>query len=111
MKTVLSGVVCAAALFAPAGFAQQKAHNDAFVPGGPNESRVAQEVRHRLVTLPYYGIFDDLAYRLDGDTVTLLGQVTQPVLKTDAERAVKGVEGVAKVVNEIEVLPLSPMDE
>jgi hyperosmotically inducible periplasmic protein len=110
MKTAVSGVFCAAILLAPGGFAQQKAHNDAFVPGGANESRVVQEVRHRLVTLPYYGIFDDLAFRVDGDTVTLLGQVTQPVLKTDAERAVKGIEGVDKVVNEIEVLPLSPMD-
>jgi hyperosmotically inducible protein len=110
MKRSVRGAICAAILLAPAGFAQKKGHNDAFVPGGANENRVVQEVRHRLVTLPYYGVFDDLAFRVDGDTVTLLGQVTQPVLKTDAERAVKGIEGVAKVVNEIEVLPVSPMD-
>jgi hypothetical protein len=67
-----------------------------------------KEVRHRLLMLPYYGVFDDLAYRVDGDSVVLLGEVTQPVLKTDAERSVKGVEGVGQ---EIDVLPLSPMDK
>jgi hyperosmotically inducible protein len=61
--------------------------------------------------LPYYGVFDNLAYRVDGDTVTLLGQVTRPTLKDDAERVVKNIEGVEKVVNNIEVLPLSPNDD
>lgn len=88
-----------------------KDHNDAFLPGAANEGQIAKQVRHQLLTLPYYGIFDDLAFRVDGSTVTLLGQVTQPVLKDDAERAVKHVEGVTRVVNQIEVLPLSPMDD
>ena len=61
--------------------------------------------------LPYYGVFDNLAYRVDGTTVTLLGQVTRPVLKSDAEKVVKGVEGVTRVVNQIQVLPLSTMDD
>jgi hyperosmotically inducible protein len=61
--------------------------------------------------LPYYGVFDDLAFQVRGDTVTLMGEVTWPTLKSDAERAVKKVEGVDKVVNRIEVLPLSPMDD
>jgi hyperosmotically inducible protein len=61
--------------------------------------------------LPYYGVFDNLAYRVDGNTVTLLGQVTRPTLKSDAERVVKGIEGVERVNNEIQVLPLSPMDD
>jgi hyperosmotically inducible protein len=61
--------------------------------------------------LPYYGVFDDLAFRVDGGTVTLLGAVTRPTLKSDAERVVKRIEGVEKVINEIEVLPLSPMDD
>jgi len=61
--------------------------------------------------LPYYGVFDDLAFRVDGDTVTLLGAVVNPVLKSDAERAVKRIEGVGHVKNEIEVLPLSPNDD
>ena len=90
---------------------RDKNHNDAFVQGAPDETSIAREVRHQLVTLPYYGVFDDLAFRIDGSTVTLLGAVTQPVTKTDAERSVKHVDGVTQVVNNIEVLPLSPLDE
>ncbi len=71
---------------------------------------LSDRVRHELVMLPYYNIFDDLGYRVDGSTVTLYGDVTNPVLKSDAERAVKHVEGVQQVVNNIKVLPLSPMD-
>jgi hyperosmotically inducible protein len=88
-----------------------KNHNDAFVPGDAGETRIAQEVRHQLVMLPYYGIFDDLAFRVEGNSVTLLGQVTRPTLKSDAENVVKRIEGVGQVVNNIEVLPLSPMDD
>src|SRR5947208_1296039 len=72
---------------------------------------MAREVRHELVMLPYYGVFDDLAFRVEGGTVTLLGQVTRPTLKSDAEGVTKRVEGVTQVVNNIEVLPLSPMDD
>ena len=90
---------------------RDKNHNDAFVQGAPDETSIPREVRHQLVTLPYYGVFDDLAFRIDGSTVTLLGAVTQPVTKTDAERSVKHVDGVTQVVNNIEVLPLSPLDE
>jgi hyperosmotically inducible protein len=61
--------------------------------------------------LPYYGVFDNLAYRVDGSRVTLFGQVTQPKLKDDAGKAVKSIEGVQLVDNQIEVLPLSPMDD
>jgi len=73
--------------------------------------RIAREVRHELVMLPYYGVFDNLAFRVDGGTVTLLGQVTRPTLKSDAENVVKDVEGVTKVVNQIQVLPLSSTDD
>ena len=73
--------------------------------------KLAKEVRHQLVMLPWYSVFDNLAFRVDGDTVTLMGQVTRPTLKSDAEGVVKNVEGVASVKNEIEVLPLSPMDD
>jgi hyperosmotically inducible protein len=79
--------------------------------GADNPDRVIKEVRHELVMLPYYGIFDDLAYRVDGSKVTLFGAVTQPTLKSDAEKAVKRVEGVTQVDNQIEVLPLSPNDD
>jgi len=72
---------------------------------------LAKEVRHELVMLPYYGVFDDLSYRIDGSTVTLFGAVTHPRLKDDAGASVKGIEGVTRVDNQIEVLPLSPDDD
>ena len=73
--------------------------------------RIAREVRHELVMLPYYNVFDNLSFRVDGSTVVLMGQLTRPTLKSDAERVVKGIEGVEKVVNNIQVLPPSPNDE
>ena len=80
--------------------------------GGTNsQDRIVREVRHELLLLPWYSVFDDLAYKVNGDTVTLLGQVTRPVLKEDANTVVKGIEGVDKVVNDIQVLPPSPMDD
>ena len=79
--------------------------------GGMGQDRVTREVRHELVMLPYYGVFDNLAYRVDGGTVRLYGQVTRPTLKNDAENVVKGIEGVTRVDNQIEVLPLSSMDD
>jgi hyperosmotically inducible protein len=90
--------------------AQSKDHNDAFVRGPESEGRLMQEVRHQLVMLPYYTIFDDLAFRVEGSTVTLMGDVTNPVLKSDAENVVKRIEGVTQVNNQIQVLPVSPMD-
>ena len=73
--------------------------------------RIQKEVRHELVMLPYLTVFDNLGYKVDGYDVTLVGQVTKPSLKSDAEAAVKRIEGVEKVDNQIEVLPLSPMDD
>lgn len=73
--------------------------------------RLIKEVRHELVMLPYYGVFDNLVYRVDGAKVTLLGEVTRPTLKSDAENVVKRIEGVESVDNQIEVLPLSPNDD
>jgi hyperosmotically inducible periplasmic protein len=74
--------------------------------------RIVKEVRHELVMLPYYGVFDNLAYKVDPDgTVTLLGQVSRPTLKSDADNVVKKIEGVEKVVNNIEVLPTSINDD
>lgn len=75
------------------------------------EDRITREVRHELVMLPYYSVFDNLAYRVDGDSVTLFGEVTRPTIKSDAENVVKKIEGVGRVVNNIEVLPLSPNDD
>ncbi|HEX9760003.1 MAG TPA: BON domain-containing protein [Candidatus Acidoferrales bacterium] len=75
------------------------------------EEWLREQVRHQLVMLPYYGVFDYMAYRIDGESVVLLGKVTRPTLKADAERVVKGIEGVRSVKNEIEVLPPSPGDD
>jgi hyperosmotically inducible protein len=74
-------------------------------------TRTEQQVRRELVMLPNYNVFDTFSFRMDGDTVTLTGKVTRPVLKTDAENAVKRIEGIAAVDNQIEVLPLSPNDD
>ncbi len=70
-----------------------------------------REIRHELLMLPYYGVFDNLAFRLQGRTVILEGQVANSILKPDAGYAVKKVEGVEKVVNNIQVLPPSPLDD
>jgi hyperosmotically inducible protein len=82
---------------------------------GQNEPKPAnklmKEVRHELVMLPYYSVFDNLAYKVEGDKVILTGQVARPTLKSDAENVVKSIEGVRSVENQIEVLPTSPMDD
>ncbi|HXB73478.1 MAG TPA: BON domain-containing protein [Candidatus Acidoferrales bacterium] len=103
-------LLLASAFVATAAFAQkQQVANREAMPAG--DDRITREVRHELVMLPYYGVFDNLAYRVDGRTVTLLGQVTRPTLKSDAGNVVKRIEGVEKVDNQIQVLPLSPMDD
>ena len=75
------------------------------------EERIQKEVRHQLLLLPRLSVFDNLAYKVEGYKVTLLGQVREPVLKSDAENAVKHIEGVEQIDNQIEVLPTSPMDD
>jgi hyperosmotically inducible protein len=80
-------------------------------PSAKGQERITKEVRHELLMLPYFGVFDNIAFKVDGYTVTLLGQVVRPSLKSDAENVVKRIEGVEKVDNQIEVLPTSPMDD
>jgi len=75
------------------------------------EERITKEVRHELVMLPYLTVFDNLAYKVNGYDVTLMGQVVNPTLKSDAQNVVKRIEGVERVDNQIEVLPTSPMDD
>jgi hyperosmotically inducible protein len=104
-KTQLLFVLGSALLASGGAAAQQKGISQKSI------ARITKEVRHELVMLPYYSVFDNLAYKVDGDTVTLVGQVTRPTLKSEAENVVKGIEGVEHVVNNIEVLPLSPMDQ
>jgi osmotically-inducible protein OsmY len=75
------------------------------------QARIAKEVRHEIVMLPYFDVFDNINFRVDGYNVTLMGQVIRPTLKSDAEKVVKDIEGVESVNNQIEVLPLSPHDD
>jgi len=79
----------------------------------PAEAAIAKKVRDQLLKLPYYSMFDDLEYSVQGRTVTLSGAVTSIHSQTskDAERAVKRIEGVEKVVNNIRVLPPNSFDE
>src|SRR5579872_6241265 len=84
------------------------------VPAGmqaKTQRTLPDAVRHELSMMPRFNVFDNISYRVDGSVVTLTGEVTQPVVKDDATHAVKGVEGVTQVVNNIEVLPLSPADD
>jgi len=78
---------------------------------GASAADLQDKVRHELVMMPYYGVFDDLSFRVDGEKVTLLGEVSRPTLKTEAERRVKSITGVEIVDNQIRVLPLSPYDD
>lgn len=111
MKKLLSVVLALPLLFSIASFATQ----DTPPAGALNQKsidRIYKEVRHELVMLPFYGVFDNLSYKVDPDgTVTLLGQVSRPTLKSDAENVTKRIEGVEKVVNNIEVLPTSINDD
>lgn len=100
MRTAIAALLIA---LAPAAFAEHKK--------ATGYERFVKEIRHELVMLPYYGVFDNLVYKVDKYTVTLMGQVTRPTLKSDAERVVKDIEGVERIVNNIEVLPLSPNDD
>lgn len=117
MKKIIGSLCCCVLLaaFPAAAQKQRSANRDAggniVTPGTMGQNRISREVRHQLVMLPYYTVFDNLAFRVDGGTVTLFGQVVRPTLKSDAEAAAKSVEGVQNVRNEIQVLPPSPMDD
>lgn len=75
-----------------------------------DDARTANKVRKELVTLPYYGVFDNLAYKVEGSTVTLYGQVVDAVTRKDAENRVKRIAGVERVINNIQVLPVGGFD-
>lgn len=78
--------------------------------GNPPVKDLASQVRHELVMIPYYSVFDDLSYKVDNGVVTLAGDVTRPVVKDDALRSVKRLAGVTQVIDNIRVLPLSSFD-
>ena len=112
-KAGFRALALAAAVIAAPAFAQDKGAQpgNQMHTGNMGRDRIAREVRHELVMLPYYGVFDNLAFTVNGATVMLLGQVTRPTLKSDAGRVVKSIEGVERVDNQLEVLPLSPSDD
>jgi len=106
MKHRLLVVTVTLLSLATLGFTQDREQ-----PSAKAQERIIKEVRHELLMLPYLGVFDNIAFKVDGYNVTLLGQVARPTLKSDAENVVKHIEGVEKVDNQIEVLPVSPMDD
>ncbi len=103
--------VCATLLLVSSLVPRTAAQGQRDQPSAKAQERITREVRHELLMLPYFGVFDNIAYKVDGYNVTLLGQVIRPVTKSDAENAVKHIEGVEKVDNQIEVLPPSPIDD
>lgn len=103
-------ILCLPAAAAAAG-ANAAAQNRKKDQEPKTHQQLSREVRHQLVLLPYYSVFDNLEYKVEGDRVILQGQVARPTLKSDAEAVVKSISGVSSVVNNIEVLPLSPMDD
>ena len=98
-------IICSSAFSSQASTAPQKQTEP------KSEQNLIKEVRHQLILLPYYSVFDNLTFRVEGSKIILLGQVVRPSLKPDAEAAVKSVEGMSGVENNIEVLPNSPMDD
>lgn len=92
----------------PLGVAQDVQRDQ---PSAKSQERIVKEVRHELLMLPYFGVFDYIAFKVEGYTVTLIGSVVKPVTKSDAENSIKRIEGVEKVDNQIEVLPPSSMDD
>ena len=116
LRSVL--VLLAAVLFAGVpfiGVAQAKGQSQLESPANRDVRRtetLKEEVRHQLVTLPYYGVFDWLQAEVKPDgTISLMGEVVRPTTKDDAENRIKKLEGATQVINNIEVLPLSPMDD
>jgi len=105
---VLAGVLAAIPVVA---FGEPKQTPPDWSDPAARTSYVERQVRHELLMLPYYSVFDDLEYSVQGNTVYLKGLVVNPATKSDAEGSVKHIEGVDKVVNQIEVAPPSPSDD
>lgn len=115
MRTILgfigSSALALVLFFAPAAISSNNPNDSQQRNDKKMHDNLVKEVRHQLLLLPYYSVFDNLLFKVDGDKVTLMGQVVRPTLKSDAENAVKSIEAVAAVDNQIEVLPVSVMDD
>ena len=110
MDSLKNKIVAFAAMLALAATAAVAAPVKTSEPG-LGRRQLLKKVRSELVTLPYYGVFDNLAYQVEGGTVTLYGQVVRPSTREDAGRRVAKLLEVERVINNIEVLPLSPLDD
>jgi hyperosmotically inducible protein len=108
MKRSLLALLTTLLVFGTHAFTQDAQRGQ---PSAKSQERITREVRHELLMLPYFGVFDNIAFKVEGDSVTLLGQVVRPSLKSDSENAIKRIEGVEHVDNQIEVLPPSSMDD
>jgi len=80
-------------------------------PSKEDANRTEKKIRKELVTMPFFGVFDNMSFKVEDGVVTLYGQVTRPTLKKDAQRRVEKLAGVDQVINKIEVLPLSGFDD
>ena len=109
-KTRTSFLLLAGALTIGPAFALDKNQSASLTNQAGPEASIEKRVRHELLMLPYYSVFDNLEFRVDGRDVELSGQVRNPVLKSDAQNVVRRIEGVASVTNNIQVLPLSNFD-
>lgn len=110
MKTIIHKIFALAAavlIVTSAGMAAPKSVDES----AQSNQQLVKQVRRELVMLPYFGVFDNLAYKVEGSTVTLYGQVVRPSTRKDAERRVAKLKGVERVINQIEVLPLSSFDD
>lgn len=106
MKLISAALVFSLGLLTIPAWAQRSSH-----PSPKYSQYVQRELTHRILMLPYYGVFDAIGFQVEGYTVTLFGKVTRPSLKEDAEHAIKGIEGVERINNQIEVLPASFFDD
>jgi len=105
MKTKLAVLVVVVALAASTALAAEPTGSET------ENARLMKRIRKELVTLPFYGVFDNLSFKLVGDTVTLYGQAVRSSTRRDAERRVAKIEGVERVINDVELLPLSRFDD
>lgn len=107
----LGGLFLCLALGANPGGAQHSGGTKAINAELKDSSPLAREVQHQLLTLPYYSVFDNLGFLIEGNKVTLYGQVVRSSLKKNAEAEIKSLEGIDIVVNHVEVLPASASDD
>jgi osmotically-inducible protein OsmY len=107
--------IAAVTLYLTCSVCLGRAQDESTTTLNPNQQqivRIAEEVRKQIVTLPQYGVFDHIHFAIKGtDTITLQGYASRPTLKSSAENVVKKIDGVTRVDNQIQVLPVSPNDD